>query len=386
MSSGTPFGKHPDLLVRQQDPFNAGPPQQHIRRSFLTPKELFFVRNHGAVPEVDLFSYRLTVGGRVKRPLRFSLEEIHRLPKVKVTATLQCAGNRRDELVRVAPIPHELEWHSEAISTAEWAGVRLRDLLAAVEPDAEARHVAFLGLDETERLGQRFCFGGSIPLDKALNPEVLLAYEMNGEPLPPVHGAPLRVVVPGYIGARSVKWLSSVTLQEEPSDNYFQARAYRMFPPHVGREGRNGHDTPPQEIDWDSGLMLGELSVSSVITSPLEGAEVQPDADGEVKVQGWAMAGGGRTVARVDLSTDGGRTWTVATLEPDARSGPWSWRLWEGKLRLPPAAPGTPGDYEIVCRAWDSATHTQPEDPAHVWNFKGYMNNAWHRVRVTCAG
>ncbi|HEX2222678.1 MAG TPA: molybdopterin-dependent oxidoreductase [Thermoanaerobaculia bacterium] len=370
MSSGTPFGKHPDLLVRQQDPFNGGPPQQHVRRSFLTPKELFFVRNHGAVPEVDLFSYRLTVAGRVKRPLRFSLEEIHRLPKVKVTATLQCAGNRRDELVRVAPIPHELEWHSEAISTAEWAGVRLRDLLAAVDPEADARHVAFVGLDETERLGQRFCFGGSIPLDKALGPEVLLAYEMNGEPLPPVHGAPLRVVVPGYIGARSVKWLSTVTLQGEPSDNYFQARAYRMFPPHIGR---NGHDG----VDWDSGLMLGELSVSSVITSPLEGAELPA---GAVTVQGWAMAGGGRTVARVDLSTDGGRTWTVAALQPDSRSGPWSWRLWEGRLEL------APGAHEIVCRAWDSATHTQPEDPAHVWNFKGYMNNAWHRVRVTCAG
>jgi sulfite oxidase len=186
------------------------------------------------------------------------------------------------------------------------------------------------------------------------------------------------VVVPGYIGARSVKWLSTVTLQEEPSDNYFQARAYRMFPPHVGRDG-----AAASGIDWDSGLMLGELSVSSVITSPAEGAELPP---GEVTVQGWAMAGGDRTVARVDLSTDGGRTWTVARLEPrnpaepDARSGPWSWRLWEGKLQL------APGPHEILCRAWDSATHTQPEDPAHLWNFKGYMNNAWHRVRVTCAG
>lgn len=360
------FGKHPDLLVRNADPFNGGPGPERLERSFLTPKEHFFVRNHGDVPRVDASSFRLTVNGRVRRPLRFSLEEIQRLPKVKVAATLQCAGNRRLEMMAVAPIPNELGWGTEAISTAEWGGIPLRDLLAAVEVEPDARHVAFTGLDETERHGHRFCFGGSIPLDKALHPEVLLAYEMNGEPLPPVHGAPLRVVVPGYIGARSVKWLSTVTLQEEPSDNYFQAKAYRLFPPHMG----------PDSVDWDSGLMLGEMAVNSVITSPQDGQTV---AAGEVTVRGWAAAGGGRSVARVDLSADGGRTWTVAALDSDPHRGPWTWRLFEAKLTL------GPGTHEIVCRAWDSAAQTQPENPAHVWNFKGYMNNAWHRVRVTCA-
>ncbi len=363
MPATTRFGKHSGILVRQEDPFNAGPAPELLRRGFITPNELFFVRNHGAVPEVDPASWRLAIGGLVKRPLRFSLEELRRLPKATVTATLQCAGNRRVELTRVAPIPNELGWDTEAISTAVWGGVPLRELLAAVEPLPGAEHVAFTGLDETERHGVRFQFGGSVPLDKALGSEVLLAYEMNGQPLPPVHGAPLRTVVPGYIGARSVKWLATIAVQERPSDNYFQAKAYRLFPPHV--------DT--RNVDWESGLMLGELPVNSVICSP---GERETLAAGTVEVQGYAMAGGGREVARVDLSADGGRSWTTAAVLPE--DGRWAWRLWQGRLEL------SAGEREIVCRAWDSAAQTQPEHPAQVWNFKGYANNAWHRVRVTC--
>jgi sulfite oxidase len=356
----TPFSKHPDTLVRQDRPFNAGPPQQHLRR-FVTPIEHFFVRNHGDVPHVDPESYRLVLNGMLKKPLFISLEELKRLPKVAVKATLQCAGNRRLEMMAVRPIPGELGWGEEAVSTAEWKGVPLRDLLAAVEPLPEARHAAFSACDETERHGHRFTFGGSIPLDKALSPEVLLAYEMNGVDLPPVHGGPLRVVVPGYIGARSVKWLSAITLQDAPSDNYFQTKAYRLFAPQVN------HDN----VDWDQGLMLGPFNVGSAITSPVEG-ETLPA--GPVAVRGFAYAGE-REVARVDVSTDGGRTWTTAALAPEHSR--WAWRFWEARLDLPA------GRHEILCRAWDTAAQTQPERPEHVWNFKGYMNNAWHRVRVS---
>jgi sulfite oxidase len=186
---------------------------------------------------------------------------------------------------------------------------------------------------------------------------------MNGKPLPALHGAPLRLVVPGYIGARSVKWLSRIALQEEPSTNYFQARAYRLFPPGMSAES----------VEWDSGLMLGSFNVNSMINAPAAGETV---AAGPVAVRGWAFAGE-REVARVDLSADAGKTWRVAELAP-ARSR-WSWRLWQATLAL------APGEHELVCRAWDSAAQTQPEDPAHVWNFKGYMHNAWHRVRITCA-
>jgi sulfite oxidase len=356
------YGKSPEILIRQESPLNAGPPPRLALASEVTPVDLFFVRNHGDVPAVDPASYWLTIDGRVRKPFRMSLDELRRLPRTTVAATLQCAGNRRSEMMAVRDIPNELGWGSEAIGTAEWGGVPLREVLAAVEPEPEARHVELTGLDETERHGHRFHFGGSIPLDKAVQPEVLLAYEMNGRPLPAVHGAPLRLVVPGYIGARSVKWLSRITLTEEPSANYFQSKAYRLFPP--GVDSNN--------VDWDSGLMLGTFNVNSLICAPEPGETV---AAGAVAVRGWAFAGE-REVVRVDLSTDGGGTWTVAELMP-ARSR-WSWRLWQAAVEL------GPGEHELICRAWDAAAQTQPEDPAHVWNFKGYMNNAWHRVRVTC--
>jgi sulfite oxidase len=357
-----PFGKHSDFLVRQAEPFNGGPPLSLLRADFVTPNGLFFVRSHAAVPEVDAAGYRLEIDGAARKPLRLSLAELHRrFPRRELTATLQCAGNRRLELISVAPIPGELPWGSEAVSNARWSGVRLADVLAAAQPQPSAKHVAFSALDECERHGHRFGFGGSIPLAKALASEVLLADEMNGEPLPPVHGAPLRVIVPGYIGARSVKWLERITLQENPSSNYFQSKAYRLFPPHF----------TAQNVDWDQGLMLGEQSVNAILCHP------NPDdtvASGIVHAQGVAMAGGGRRVERVDLSSDGGRSWTPAVLEPD--HGPWAWRFFHGTVEL------SRGKREIVARAWDSAAQTQPEHAAQLWNFKGYMNNAWARVRV----
>jgi len=364
MSVKAAFGKHPEMVIRQEEPLNAGPPPHLLLGGGdLTPVDLFFVRNHGGIPDVDPAAWWLTIEGRVKKPFRISLEELQRLPRVTLAATLQCAGNRRSEMMAVKEIPNELPWGSEAISTAAWGGVPLREVLAAAEPEPAARHVELTGLDGTERHGHRFNFGGSIPLDKAVQPEVLLAYEMNGRPLPPVHGAPLRLVVPGYIGARSVKWLSRITLQEEPSSNYFQAKAYRLFPPGMG----------PDNVAWDSGLMLGPFNVNSQICSPVTG---ETRAPGPLPVRGWAFAGE-RELARVDLSADGGKVWVVTELAP-ARSR-WSWRLWQATVEL------GAGEHELVCRAWDAAAQTQPEEPAHVWNFKGYMNNAWHRVRVTCA-
>lgn len=355
------FGKDPRLLVRQEEPFNAGPPPELVRRAAVTPTELFFVRNHGGVPEVDPATYRLNVDGLVHRPLSLSLADLRGFAAVTVTATVECAGNRRAELAAVRPIPGELPWGEEAIGNALWTGVPLARILAEAGVLPAARHVAMTGRDEVERGGRRFGFGGSIPLGKALSPEVLLAWEMNGAPLPPVHGAPLRMLAAGYIGARSVKWLSAITLQEEPSANYFQAHAYRLFPP----------DARPETVDWESGRMLEDVTLNAVVCSPAEGERVAP---GVVRVKGWAIAGGGRRVARVEVSGDGGRSWAQAELFEDR--GPWAWRFFRASLGL------AAGEHEIVARAWDSAGETQPADPASIWNFKGYMNNSWHRVRI----
>lgn len=357
-----PFHKHPGYLVRSETPFNGGAPLDLLRQEAITPPELFFVRNHGDVPSVDPASYRLAVDGLVDSPLNLTLDELReRFARVEVTATLQCAGNRRLELIALEPVPGELPWGEEAISTAVWSGVRLRDLLAAAGVSDGAAHVAFQGLDPVERQGRIFDFGGSIPLGKALSPEVLLADSLNGAPLPSTHGFPLRVVAPGYIGARSVKWLQRISVQETPSDNYFQAHAYKLFPP----------DVRADTVDWSGGKMLGEMNITSVICRPAAGATV---AAGSVAVQGYAIAGGERSVARVELSADGGATWRDATLQGEPR--PFVWTLWEARLELPA------GRHQLVVRATDSAGTTQPASVREVWNFKGYMNNAWHRVDV----
>src|SRR4051812_33134226 len=341
---------HPRLRVRQESPLNAEPEPGALIASFRTPNEQFFIRNHGDIPRVDPEACRLTVDGLVESPLSLSLGDLRRFARVTVGATLQCAGNRRRELIEVSPIPNELPWGSEAISNAEWSGVPLREVLLAAAPRPKARHAAFLGLDETERHGHRFQFGGSIPLEKAMHREVLLADRMNGEPLPPAHGAPLRVVVPGYIGARSVKWISRITLRETPSDNYFQAKAYRLFPASVG----------PDDVDWDTGMMLGESPVNSVICSPVSGERLPA---GRVTVRGWAVAGGGREIARVDVSTDGGGTWKTAEL--GAGESGWTWRQWQGAVDL------APGGAENLFPALGRAPPDHPPPPPPGGDFKG---------------
>ncbi|HKF77132.1 MAG TPA: molybdopterin-dependent oxidoreductase [Candidatus Dormibacteraeota bacterium] len=357
------LGKHRELIVHSQDPFNAEPPLRLLGREFITPTDLFYVRDHGTVPEIDPGRFRLQVDGLVRDGLELSLEDLRsRFPSRTVSATLQCAGNRRRELMDIEPIPDEVAWREGVIGTARWTGVLLRDVLKAAGVRDGAAHVAFAGLDQVEKDSRRFGFGGSIPLSKALGDETLLAWEMNGQPIPPLHGFPLRAVVPGYIGARSVKWLESIRVQHEPSDNYFQQRDYRLFPRQVR----------PHAVDRDQGLMLGELSVNAVICSPGDGDTV---AAGPVAVEGYATAGGPRWVARVDVSVDDGQSWTGAELlGPDE---PGAWRLWRAELNL------EEGERQIVARALDSSANIQPDQPGPLWNFRGYVNNAWHRVTIT---
>jgi sulfite oxidase len=355
------FGKHPEQVVRDSQWYNSGPPPELLRREFVTPVDLFFTRNHAAVPAVDPAVYRLTVSGLVERPLVLDLQQLHRLPRRTEAATLACAGLRRDELQAHRPIPGEVAWGAEPVSNGIWSGVPLREVLTMAGVQPGASHVEFLGLDQVERHGRQFGFGGSVPLGKAMAPEVLLAFEMNGGPLPPVHGYPLRVVVPGCIGARSVKWVSEISVTDAPSSNYFQAHAYKTFPPDIG----------PETVRWETGVMLHDLPLNSVIWEPLPPAVVPA---GELTVRGWAMAAGGDTVARVELSSDNGRSWITADLtEPGDR---WTWSFWAARLVL------APGRHTIVVRATDSAGRIQPEGVEHLWNFKGYMNNAWHRVQV----
>lgn len=359
--SSATFGKRPEQIVRDDQWYNSGPPPELLRQEFVTPNELFFTRNHGAVPSVDPATYRLRVSGMVERPVILDLAQLQStMPRRTGAVTLACAGLRRDELQSYRPIPGEVGWGAEPVSNGIWTGVSLGEVLSMAGVKPGASHVEFLGLDQVERHGKEFAFGGSIPLSKAMAPEVVLAFEMNGEPLPPVHGYPVRVIVPGCIGARSVKWVSEIIVTDAPSENYFQAHAYKMFPPEIG----------PQTVRWEDGLMLHDLPLNSVIWEPLAGTVPA----GDTTIRGWAMASGGEMVERVEISTDGGLTWRAAELTE--RGNPWTWSYWTTTVSLPR------GRHSVVVRAIDTAGHTQPEKVDQLWNFKGYMNNAWHRVEL----
>ncbi|MGI8440226.1 MAG: sulfite oxidase [Thermoleophilaceae bacterium] len=357
------WGKRSDMVVHGEDPFNAEPPRAALASAPVTPLDAFYVRNHGPVPELDPSSWRLRVGGLVERELELSLDELRtRFTEHELVATLQCAGNRRAGLIAVRDIPGEAPWGPGATGNAVWRGARLADVLAEARLGDEVRHVAFLGADVSEEPDPPQAFGASIPRHKATAEEVLLAWSMNGEPLPRVHGAPLRVVVPGYTGARSVKWLERITARVEPSDNHFQTSTYLLLPP----------EADPENPAPGEGVPLGAVALNSDIVAPDDGATV---AAGALKVAGYAYAGDDRRVVRVDVSTDGGHSWRQTELLD--QPSPWSWRLWETEVQV------DPGPTEIVARAWDSAAAFQPEDPAHLWNPKGYVNHSWARVSVT---
>jgi sulfite oxidase len=347
------------MVVHEDEPFNAETGLAALAEGPLTRTDAFYVRGHGAVPQIDPEAWRLHVHGAVERELDLSLTALREaLPEREVTATLQCAGNRRAGLIAVRDIPGEAPWGPGATGTATWTGVALADVLALAGPLREAAHVGFDGADISQEAKPVQRFGGSIPLDKACRPEVLLAWAMNGEPLPPVHGAPLRAVVPGYIGARSVKWLERIELRSTPWEGYFQHVVYRLLP----EDGVVGPG---------AGTPLGLVALNADVLSPADGETV---AAGAVEVRGYAFAGGERHVVRVDVSLDGGTSWSQAELLDDL--GRWAWRQWRITVEL------APGEHEIVVRAWDSSAATQPEDEAALWNPKGYVNNARPRVRV----
>ena len=348
----------PGLIVHSETPFNAETPLDQLRARFTTSQRDFYVRSHGAVPLLAEETHRLQVRGRIARPLDLTVRELRAaFPPQTVTAVMQCAGNRRADLHRIHPVTGD-PWAAGAIGNAAWTGVALADVLRAAGADTDpSLHVAFEARDRVEG---RFHYGASVPMSKALCPEVLLAFSMNGEALAPEHGFPLRVVVPGFAGVRSPKWLAGITVQDAPSDNQIQQSDYKLLPPDVSRE----------TVDWSKGMTINAMPLTSAICEPLAGAQVMK---GPVVVRGYANATE-RTIERVDVSADGGR-WYQAALEryPEA---PWSWTFWSATVDL------SAGQHELAVRAWDSAGQTQPASAADAWNFKGYLCAAWHRVKI----
>src|SRR3954468_24305696 len=311
----TMWGKRVDMTVRDRSPFNAEPPPSVLADAEITALDAFYSRNHGPFPDSAPNQWRLKVDGLIDKPLTLTYDQlVTGFTPVSVVATLACAGNRRTELLNVRPIPGKDHWAHAAISTAEWRGARLADVLeAAGVPDDDGLHVAFGAPDVAAEAVPVQSYGSSIPLSKAMSAEVLLAWEMNSEPLPRVHGVPVRVVVPGYIGARSVKWVTSVTVQPGPSQNYFQALDYRILPPEADSD-----TAAPGE-----GISLSSLPLNCDILVPGDDEEIPA---GPLTIRGWALAGDGRGIGRVDVSLDQGRTWRQADLQPAISR--WAWRQW----------------------------------------------------------
>ncbi|KND93600.1 Sulfite oxidase [Tolypocladium ophioglossoides CBS 100239] len=424
--------RHPALITKTAKPRNAETPADALGAQFLTPNELFYVRNHMWVPVVDEATsdaHLLTVelfDGTVKQ---YTLEDLKtRFPSHKVTAVLQCSGNRRKHMSEGSGrSTNGLQWAAGAISNASWEGVLLADVLAdagfemaeALSGESETRHVHFSGME---------AYGASIPIKKAVDPQgdVLLAYSMNDKPLPRDHGYPLRAIVPGHVAARSVKWLNQITLSDEESMSQWQRKDYKCFGPNETK------------VDWDAAPAIQELPVQSAITDVKLGGwtnaggkngEGEGEAKGNdqgtskppegpaqrVSLGGYAFSGGGRSIIRVDASLDGGASWTQAYLLPDCASkdgspspcqghGAWTWKRWRLDGAVPLAAFRDPeqgkadqagGDKTadkdggrrcatVMIKATDDAYNTQPESHAATWNFRGNLATAWHRIQV-CA-
>ncbi|HUG28542.1 MAG TPA: sulfite oxidase [Gemmatimonadales bacterium] len=342
---------------------NGGVAPQHLAGQFLTPPPMLFTRSHAAPPISDAAEWQVAITGLVGRPRTFSLAELAvEFPRREVVMTMLCAGLRRDEFLAEGPVAGELPWGGEPIGTNRWQGFSLRDILTWCQVDPAARHVGFTGGDLVEREGEQFGFGASIPLAKALDPDVLLATHLDGQPLPPSHGHPVRVVVPGWVGARSVKWLRQVEVRAAPSTNYFQTRAYRL----------QASPDPDDPRDVRGGRVIEEVILNAFITAPAPGTVTSA---GTVLISGWAIGPDAAPPARVEVSTNGGTSWTEARLS--AREERWTWRLWQIEVYLPP------GEHELVVRAWDADGGGQPALVSETRNVKGYMNNAWHRLRVS---
>ena len=345
------------MIVQSTNPYNAEPEPPRLAKGFLTATDDFYVRSHGAVPDLDA-DHRIEIVGSTTRA--WSVDELRTaFPERTLTATLQCAGNRRAHLQAVWQTAGD-PWGVGAIGNAIWTGVALSDVLAEIGVSDGARFVRFAAADTAEVEGQVRGFEISIALEKAMTGEVLLAWGMNGAPLTPEHGAPLRLIVPGYAGIRSPKWLTRIACADSPSPAPIQAQDYMLFPPEVKRG----------EADWSKGLVIDALPVTSAIVSPADGADVPA---GTLVVEGYAIASN-RAVARVDLSADGGATWTQATLGEHER---WAWTQWRCPVEL------GEGGHELVVRAVDAAGQMQPEQAASIWNWAGYCSTAWHRIAVT---
>ena len=338
------------MRIMTESPLNAETPAVRLR-SWITPNDVFFDRNQGKIPDfpVSLKDWALTIDGQINEPLTLDMEGLLRRPKATVSNTLECSGNSRSLLEKKAS---GNPWTIGGIGNAVWGGVWLKDLLRDAGLKERAAHVAFAGMDTP--LGKAgIKFVRSIPIEKAMS-STLLAYEMNGDPLPLKHGYPLRALALGWTGANCVKWLDHITVLDRPFNGFFMDQVYRVF-----QKGQKP----------ETGEIVTSLKLKSIITQPLADEQLE---SGALVVLGAAYAGEGH-VSQVEVSVDDGATWHTADfIGPDEA---FAWRQWQYVWQA-----GRAGEYVIKSRARDDQGRLQPETAP--WNVLGYGNNGIHEHAV----
>ncbi|XP_078033227.1 sulfite oxidase [Augochlora pura] len=362
--------RHKALKINGHKPFCAEPPSSLLAEGFLTPTELFYVRNHLPVPEIDPKTYTLELAVEEETQKCLSFDDIKKYPKYTITSAIMCGGNRRSEMAQAKPLKG-LSWSVGAVGNATWTGARLCDILKDMKiNEDDYNHVQFEGSD-VDPSGAPY--GASIPISKAMNPraDVILAYEMNGQPISRDHGFPIRVIVPGVVGARNVKWLDKIIISKEESHSQWQRGDYKGFSP----------STDWDDVDFSKAPAIQEMPVVSAICTP-ESMETVKVNDGKINVKGYAWSGGGRKIIRVDVTNDQGETWHTANLhaeDTNAKEGRyWSWTLWS--IDLP--VQSTWKESEIWAKAVDASYNVQPESFKNIWNLRGFLCNAYHKIKV----
>jgi DMSO/TMAO reductase YedYZ molybdopterin-dependent catalytic subunit len=338
------------LIIRSSRPINLETPLAELT-SYHTPEGTFFVRNNMAEPTIDPAQWTLKVEGEVDQPLVLRLDELRAMPMVTHDVLLECAGNGRSFH---RPRASGIQWEYGAVGNQSWRGVRLADVLARAKPKASARHVAFDGADKPPT-PQAPDFIRSVPLWKAQEQHTLIALEMGGKPIPHLHGGPARVIVPGFVGSASVKWIERISVLQNEFDGFYMKSNY----------------TAPRADNDKEIYSLQSLEVKSIIVGPADGAKL---AAGRVAVWGWAWAGEGELTG-IDVSGDGGQTWTAAAFTGPGQK--YAWRKWEF------AWEAKPGAHTLMARASDSLGRVQPASRAH--NRLGYRWNVIHAVKVDVA-
>ncbi|KXZ49738.1 hypothetical protein GPECTOR_20NIT1 [Gonium pectorale] len=368
------------LRLTGRHPLNCEPPMDVLMQyGFITPPAVHFVRNHGAAPRIRWEEHRITINGLVDTPLELSMDELVAMPSVTFPVTLVCAGNRRKE-ENMLKKSIGFNWGPCATSTTYWTGVRLRDLLLRAgikSPEDGANFVSFRGPQGELPRGSDGSYGTSLTYAKAMDPssDVIIAYKQNHRWLTPDHGFPVRIIIPGFIGGRMVKWLSEITVTAEESQNFYHFMDNRVLPSHVD-------EALAKEEGWwyKPEFIINDLNINSAVARPWHDEVIRLDANRSYTVKGYAYAGGGRKIIRCEVSLDDGKTWRLGDIQrfekPNQYGKYWCWVHWSLDLMTFDFLTAK----EVLVRAWDETMNTQPA--VITWNVMGMMNNCYFRIKI----